>query len=165
MTEQTPEPQGEGTVEPQGETPEKDTKPQGEEPSKPKGDDTDWQAAARKWEKAAKKDAKEKADAEAQLKAIQDMLSGKDQQATEAEKRAAAAELEATKYRIAYKAGLPPDLAERLRGSTVEELETDAEALAKYAKGKKPRSDAGADDGGGTRKKDPNALLREWAGG
>lgn len=169
MTEQNPEPQGKGDAEPQGDATEQDQKPPQGEQQKPQGEagDTDWKAEARKWEKAAKRDAKEKADAEAQLKAIQDMLSGKDQEATEAQKRAAAAELEATKYRIAYKAGLPPDLAERLRGQTVEELEADADALAKYAKAtKKPKSDAGADDGGsGGGKKDPNALLRQWAGG
>ena len=163
-------PQGDESTEdkPQGESTEQKP-PQGEQ-QPPQGssssDDTDWKAEARKWEKAAKKDAAEKAKADAALEQIQNLLSGKDQEATEAQKRAAAAELEAIKYRIAYEAGLPPDLAERLKGSTADELKADAEALAKYAKATaKPKSDAKADDGGkGGSKKDPNALLREWRG-
>jgi len=126
-------------------------------------DGTDWQAEAKKWRSTAQKDAKAKETADAQLKAIQDMLTGKDAQTTEAERRAAAAELEASKYRIAYEAGLPPDLAVRLAGSTEAELKADAEGLAKYAQaGKKPKSDARADDNGASAPNtDKNAMLRQ----
>ena len=162
-TEQGSEPQGEPTAKPQGDAA-PTTPPKGEQP-KPQGgatgDDHDWKAEARKWEKAAKKDATEKAKAETQLQAIKDLAAGKDAEASEAEQRAARAELEATKYRIAYEAGLPPDLAVRLAGSTEEELKTDAEALAKYA-GKKPKSDARADDNGASAPNtDKNAMLRQ----
>lgn len=160
------EPQGDATPEPQGD--EKKNPPQGEQqPPQGDADGTDWKAEARKWEKAAKKDAAEKAKAEQQLQAIKDVASGKDAQATEAEKRAARAELEAVKFRVAYEAGLPPDLAERLKGDSEEELKADAEALVKYAKAaRKPKSDAGADDGAkGGGKQDANTLLRQWAGG
>ena len=166
--EQGSEPQGEPTAKPQGDAA-PTTPPQGEQP-KPQGgatgDDHDWKAEARKWEKAAKKDATEKAKAETQLQAIKDLAAGKDAQTSEAEQRAARAELEATKYRIAYEAGLPPDLAVRLAGTTEAELKTDAEALAKYAQaGKKPKSDARADNGASAPTTDKNEAFRQWVSG
>lgn len=162
------EPQGEDQGKPQGEPDQKDQDekkpPQGGEKPEPQGDGTDWKAEARKWEKAAKSDAKAKDTAEGQLQALRDVLSGKDSEVTEAEKAKARAELQAEKYRIAYAAGLPPDLAERLKGDTADELKADAESLAKYAKTKKSKSDAKA-DGGGDEKPDAGALLRQFVGG
>lgn len=171
-TEQNPEPQGEGDGKPQGEPTKQETKPPQGEQSPPQGSDTgdttDWKAEARKWEKAAKKDAAEKSKAEANLETIRNLLDGKDKEATEAQQAAAAAQLEATKYRVAYEAGLPPDLASRLVGASEAELVEDANRLAQYAKPKKQsKSDARSGTGkpasdGGTP--DKNQMLREMFG-
>jgi len=44
---------------------------------------------------------------------------------------------------VAMKKSLPPELAERLRGATEEELEADAESLLKFATKASPKIDAG----------------------
>jgi len=154
-----PEPQGEGQQPPpQGDG--KDTKPQGNAPPpkpKPKPAETDWKAEARKWEKQAK------ADAEARENAKR-ILEGKDAELTAAQQATAAADLTRMRYEIAYANNLPPDLAERLRGDTEDEIKEDAKKLAAYAK-PKPKSDARADDkGGGDTKESPNEMLRRLAG-
>lgn len=60
--------------------------------------------------------------------------------------KTAALELDLTRERVARKAGLPDDLAERLRGSDETELEADAKALQKYAS---PAKRGGDDPKGG----------------
>jgi hypothetical protein len=100
--------------------------------------EVDWKAFSRKNEKAAKQARKEADDLRAKVKQFedkdkseQDKLTDK---ATEAEKRAAKAETELLKLKVATNKKLPSDLAERLRGETEEELEADAERLSALVK-------------------------------
>ena len=93
-------------------------------------DTTDWKAEARKWEQRAKANT----DAAERLQALEDAQKSEAQKQQDA---LAAATAERDQLRLdmmrrdaAAKVGLPPEMAARLQGSTAEELETDATALA-----------------------------------
>ena len=94
-------------------------------------DRTDWKAEARKWETRAKQNA----EAAKRLAALEEAQKTAEQKAAErlaaAEKRAAEAELLLLKREIAEEVGLPKSWAARLQGTTKEEIEADAKALAK----------------------------------
>lgn len=75
-------------------------------------------------------DAKKSADQIAQLTA---KVAELNQQITELTAKSTAAELGALRQRIAHETGLPFELADRLNGSTEEELRKDAEVFAKFA--------------------------------
>ncbi|MFA7297323.1 MAG: hypothetical protein WC211_09110 [Dehalococcoidia bacterium] len=103
--------------------------------------DRDWQAEATKWKALARKHekaAKENADAARRLAEIE--ASGKSEQERlaegrqAAEERAANAERETARLRVAIRKGLTDVQARRLVGDTEEELEADAdELLATFA--------------------------------
>lgn len=103
--------------------------------------DRDWQAEATKWKALARKHekaAKENADAARRLAEIE--KSGKSEQERldearqAAEERAASAEREAARLRVALRKGLSDVQARRLVGDTEEDLEADAdELLATFA--------------------------------
>lgn len=74
-------------------------------------------------------DAKKSADQIAQLNAQIGTLT---QQVTDLTAKNTAAELGAMRTRIAHETGLPFELADRLNGSTEEEIRKDAEALSAF---------------------------------
>jgi hypothetical protein len=89
-----------------------------------------------------------------------------EQAVTDIKTRNAELEQQVARERIARKYGLPDDLAERLRGANVAELEADAKALQKYAAPAEPVVLRGgldpADDG--DTETDPRALARRYGG-
>lgn len=115
----------------EGDTPE-DT----QTPSVPDKDETDWKAkyeaekeAARKWEKRSKENvdkARKFDELEASQKSELEKLTDAQRAADE---RAAKAERDAVRWRIAAKKGLTETQAKRLIGDTEEELEADADEL------------------------------------
>jgi hypothetical protein len=96
----------------------------------PAQDATDWKTEARKWEDRAKAN---KAELEAQQQAIADSQKSAEQKAAEAlaaaQASASTAAAKALRYEVAAAKGLDLTLASRLTGSTLEELEADADAL------------------------------------
>lgn len=100
--------------------------------------DDDWKAKARKHEKASKQTRQELEAAQAKLKEFEDRDKTEAEKAEEARKaledRASKAEAELLRLKVASKTKLPPELAERLRGGTEEELEADAVRLAELVK-------------------------------
>lgn len=110
--------------------------------------DDDWKAKARKHEKASKQARQELEAAQAKLKEYEDRDKTEAEKAEEARKaleaRAEKAEAELLRQRVAYKHNLPPEIAERLRGDTEEELEEDAKSLSELVKaGPSVDTDAG----------------------
>ncbi|HMV73259.1 MAG TPA: hypothetical protein PKX25_14245 [Microthrixaceae bacterium] len=107
-----------------------------------------WKHFARQHEKAAKANA----DAAAKLQAIED--AAKSQAEKDAEARAAAeqkaADLEAQVLRLKVAAAkkLPPELADRLIGSTEDEMNEDADRLLAVMKPTTPPAPAGGADQG-----------------
>lgn len=94
------------------------------------------------------------------------------ERAAEAEKRAQLAETKLMRLEVAARKGLPAELAARLQGDTEEDLEADADALAKLIgdKGeKKPTGRRDPDQGRGNGRADSedhdmNDWLRRAAG-
>lgn len=98
------------------------------------GDDLTAEVA--KWKKLSRENeakAKANADAAQRLEQIEAEKKTAEERATEkatqAEARAAAAELEATRLRVAFEKGLTPAQAKRLAGTTQAELEADADEV------------------------------------
>jgi|SRR5690554_675070 len=93
-------------------------------------DTTDWKAEARKWEQRAKANT----EAAERLQALEDAQKSEAQKQQDALAAATAERdqlrLDLMRRDVAAKVGLPPEMAARLQGSTVEELETDAKTLA-----------------------------------
>lgn len=116
------------------------------EPTTPQGDEKLAKAVAesRKWEARAKADAKALADMKKAMANVltPEQAADKDAALAEALAKANAAEVSATKYRIALAEGLPQDLAERLVGSTEEELREDATRLKAWVKTAPAAADA-----------------------
>lgn len=112
--------------------------------------------ARREAEKALK-------DAQARLRAIEDKDKSDGEKLTVAEQRAQQAENRLARVQAAIKKKLPLDLADRLLGDTPEELERDAERLAKQLA---PPNGGGFDQGarGGGQPQDMDALIRRAAG-
>lgn len=86
---------------------------------------------------------------------------------TAAEERAAKAERDLLRHRVAVAKGLPSELADRLQGDDEEAMSEDAERLLVVVKPKLPGS--GSFDGGAREKSAPeggdmNQLLRRAAG-
>ena len=84
-----------------------------------------------------------------------------------AQERAAQLEVEINAFRLkdlqrqaARDAGIPADLAERLRGATLEELQADAEALAKLLPKKTPPSIPPTNPGGNANGKGESEAER-----
>lgn len=100
-------------------------------PADPKPTDTVefWKAKARDWESKSKSNS----EAAKRLAQIEEANKTAEQKAAEAhaaaEKRAAEAERALMRFRVAAKAGLDADLAERLRGESEDDLLADAELL------------------------------------
>jgi hypothetical protein len=81
-------------------------------------------AKVQEFENAKKTDQEKLADERDELKT----------KATEANEKAATAEADALRVRVALEKKLPAELIDRLRGTTKEELEADADALLKLVK-------------------------------
>lgn len=116
-----------------------DTPPTEQQPTQPEPDTTSDQLQD-SGKKALEQERKARRDAEKQLRDVQTRLKEfEDRDKSEGEKlseRLAAAELRANeaearelRARVALAKGLPADLAERLRGTTEEELTADADEL------------------------------------
>ena len=97
-----------------------------------------WKAMARKHEGQAKSNA----DAAKRLAEIEEAQKTAEQKAAdkaaEADAKAAKAEQELMRYRVAVRKGLPETLAKRLTGGTEEELEADADELLSLTKRDEP---------------------------
>lgn len=113
--------------------------------AEPQGDSTDWKAEARKWEARAKADheiANKWRDYEASQKTEHEKLA--DELARE-KAEAAQAKAELLRLRIASEKGITGDATKLLKGSTQEELESEAELLlsliADQSKPKGPKPD------------------------
>jgi hypothetical protein len=109
-----------------------------------------WKAMSRKNEERAKANetaAKRLSEIEESQKTeIEKALA----RAEEAERRASAIELEATRNQVALSKGLTPSQAKRLVGTTLEELEADADDLLADLKASKPAK-APSSDGQGAQ--------------
>jgi Domain of unknown function (DUF4355) len=88
-----------------------------------------WRAEARKWEERAKRNLEEKKALQAIADTDKSELQKLNERFDEAEKRAAAADLRALRADVANAKKLSPAQANRLVGTTKEELETDADAM------------------------------------
>jgi hypothetical protein len=143
------------------------------EPTTTAQDGKDWKAEAEKWQKLSREN---EARAKANVSAVKRLAALEESQKTETQKiqdRAAAAEAAAAqaqkdlvRYRVAAAKSLPPELVERLRGDTEEEMLADADSLLKLIKPKaelRPDPSQGA-RGTGSGSPDMNALLRTAAG-
>lgn len=109
--------------------------------AEPQGDGTDWKTEARKWESRAK------ADHEAALKWREYETSQKTEHEKLAEElarvqaEASQASAELLRFKIAAEKGISGDATKLLKGSTLEELESEAELLlALIANQSKPKS-------------------------
>jgi septal ring factor EnvC (AmiA/AmiB activator) len=129
-------------------------------------DTTDWKAEAEKWKALSRKHEdqakankteldKLKADGDASKSELQKL----EERIASAEKRAEAAELAQRRAEVAQAKGLTPAQAKRLQGTTVEELESDADdLLASFKPADKADDKPGT---GGTGK--PKESLRPGA--
>lgn len=165
------EPQGSTQPAPQGAS--DPTPPQGgtQEPQALPDPAEDWQALARKWEKRAQAD---KAALEALKQKMQGLLTpeqvaDQQQQAAQAAAERDRAAVEALRLRVALEKGIPAAMADRLIGTTREELEKDAATVLALIPPSGPPSripDAGAGTGRppAPPKQDLNSLLRVAAG-
>lgn len=96
-------------------------------------------------EKAAKYDKLSAQDFEGQIRRLNEELksakeknAGHDQELADLTKRAETAEASLTKVKIAHAAGLPFELAERLNGTTEDELKADAKSLSSFIRPNTP---------------------------
>lgn len=137
---------------------------QAPEEAQPKPD-IDWKAKAREWERRAK-DNSAAAARLAQLEESQKTESQRLADALEAERRRASeAEQSLLRYRVATTKNLRPELIDRLRGSTEEELAEDAERL--LALTAPPQASTPSFDGGprgASAPTDWNTAFRRAAG-
>jgi hypothetical protein len=107
-------------------------KPAGEQKpeTKPEPKGTDWEAEAKKWEKRAKEN-KGAADRLAELEEAQKTEAQKlADRAQRAEEERDQAQAQLMRRDVAAAANLPAEVADRLKGSTREELEQDARSFA-----------------------------------
>lgn len=156
--------------------PKEDPKPEGD---KPEGtDDKVSQAEIDKWKAMARKhEAQAKANAEKARKFDESEEANRSEtekaaaKAAEAEKRAQEAELKALRLEVAANKGLSPAQAKRLVGTTIEELESDADELLESFKPSddnrtppagKPREDlrGGGDPSESPEELDPHKLAQ-----
>lgn len=115
-------------------------------------------------ERDARKEAERKLK-EAQEASEREKLSEKqrlEKERDDAKAEAAKEKVEAMRFRIGLKAGVPVDHLDRIRGETEEDIKADAEEYAKSL------GQQGGGMGGGARgteaPKDMNALIRQSAG-
>lgn len=119
-------------------------------------------------EKALRKANKEAETLRLKLKEYEDANKSEQDKLAEAkaaaEKEAADAKRDYLRLKVGTAKGLPPEVAERLRGDTEEEMTEDADRLLTIFK---PGAPTGSADGGNqgktpaSDKQDMNALLRE----
>ena len=122
------------------------------------------------WKKRAREnEAKAKANAAAaqrlaEFEESQKSEAQKLQEARDAaERRASEAERANLRYRVAVTKQLPPELVDRLRGDTEEEMSADADSLLALVKPAAPSYDGGGRTTAGAPA-DMNALIRRAAG-
>lgn len=137
----------------------------------PAGDD-DLRAVARKWQSRAEKDARRVRQLETQLAQIEDQGKSELQRAIEradaAERARGEAELRSLRVDVAARKGLPPGMAARLKGTTEDELETDADELVKLlgkdsSEGDKPGPRRDPDQGKGNGSSaTPGGEMNDW---
>lgn len=119
--------------------------------------------------KALKKANKEAENYRLKVKEFEDASKSEQERLGErvstAEERANRAETDVLRLRVAIKKGIPADLADRLKGSTEEEMAADADSLLKVVK---PNNGAGSFDAGAKESAptgdDMNALIRRSVG-
>lgn len=118
--------------------------------------------------RAAKQAQRQLAETQQRLQQLEDANKSELQRAVEraeaAEGRAVEAELRGLRVEVAGSKGLPTGMATRLKGSTKEELEADAEELAallKPAGGSRRDPDQGRGNGHQVAPTDMNALIRQ----
>lgn len=85
--------------------------------------------------------AAENTDLKSQFESLTNQLNEKDGLLTSAQEELKKIEIGRTKERIATDNGLPLNIANRISGSTVEEMQEDAKELAKFFKQKAPTVD------------------------
>lgn len=120
----------------------------------------DLQAELEKWKAMSRKNeerAKANENAAKRLSEIEESQKTEIEKAVaradEAERRAHIIELESTRNQVALSKGLTPSQAKRLIGSTLEELEADADELLADLKANKPAKAPSADGQGNTGEK------------
>ncbi len=152
------------------------TEPQGTEPQGADNEDRttwtpeQWQAEAEKWKTLSRKNEglarKNSAAAEKLEKLEAEKLTAiekAEKRAKEAEEKAAKLELAQTRADVAKAKELPAYLAARLQGSTKEELEADADALAKEMNlGRKPADLKQGKQGGKPEPKDGSGFMSDF---
>lgn len=143
-------PGSEGAPPVTGEPPTPDPKPT--DTPDPDTGDKDWQAEAEKWKSFSRKheeQAKANAEKAKRLDELEESQKTELQKAADraaaAEAKAAEIEVRAMRAEVAAAKGVPASL---LSGSTVEELETSADALLAF-RGAHPKPDFGGGDRGG----------------
>lgn len=146
------------------------------EPSTPPEAEVDWKALAEKWERQAKNDRKTLEGLKTSMQGLltPEQVADQAQAAAAAAAQATTASQEALKLRVALEKGVPASMADRLIGSTREELEADAAVVLATMTAAAPQTppapgprvpDAGAGTGRATPPKhDLNELLRIAAG-
>lgn len=83
------------------------------------------------------------------------------ERANRAEASAKTATSNALRYQVAVEKGLPAQLARRLQGDTLEELQADADDLLKLSPGRRVPDAGNHANGSGPQANDPNRFLRE----
>lgn len=122
--------------------------------------------AAIKAERDAAKEARDEAAAlAAKVKEYEDRDKSEqeklEERASSAEQKAATLEAKLLRRDVAAEKGLPPELADRLRGDDKDELEEDADRLLELVKARaKPSGDVGAGRGEGGEGHSFNDVLR-----
>lgn len=131
------------------------TEPEGTDGEGAQAPETDWKAEADKWKALSRKhegQAKSNATAAEKLKEMEDANKSEidkvTSKATEASKRADAAEAKATRYEVAHEKQVPTKLMKFLTGQTREEIEASADELLEATK-----PDTGANSSGKPREK------------
>lgn len=143
------------------------------DPDDPKPD-TDWEAEAKKWKRHARKHEDQAKANAAKLKELEDGDKSDNQKLTDritsAERKADEAEQRALRAEVALSKGLTVTQAKRLVGSTLDELEADADELLedlKPAGGDKEETDTDSTDGAdkGKGAKPPTRPTEDLKGG
>lgn len=128
----------------------------------------DWKARAREWEKRAKENAAKARELDELKKSQMSELERAQAEAEENKRLAAQAQARGDRLMVAIRKGLPQDLADRLVGSTVEELEADADKLLALIPpnqntGRPPAPDLRQGQRGGQAPISGDAWLRQMA--
>lgn len=164
-------PQGDGANEFGQESKQQATPPKPAEPTARKEHETDWKAEARKWEQRAKENFEKLKPLEKLAKALDgdegesskaDPVAALEDRLSKHEQELAQERSARWRAEIAHEKGLTPQQAQRLQGSTREELAADADALKELFPASEPKKFQGSGDGGARAGSEgPSQLTRE----